>query len=283
MRKTIGIACVGMALLAAGCVIEPRIPAEMVALDQSRPIAGESSLSANVRFDIGALEISAGSAPNLYDLNLEYDKAAYNPDVHYSDGRLAIRLEGLHEIGIHGHRQNNRLRLNLSDAIPLNLDINTGVGEARLALSRLRITRLNLEAGVGSTRLSAYDPNPAVCDEIRLRNGVGSMDAVGLGNLNFRRLDFEGGVGGAKLDFSGAWQRDAEIRLEVGVGGVSVRMPRDVGVRVIAEKHFLSGLQLDGFQREGGKDYYSEKYNEKKVRVTIIVRTGIGGFSIRWL
>ena len=283
MKKMVGIACVAMAFLAAGCGMEQQIPVEMVAMDQTRPVAGESSLAANVRFDVGALEISAENAPNLYSMNLEYDKAAYNPDINYSAGRLAIRLESAHKLGIRGQRQNNRLRLNLTDAIPLNLDVNTGVGETRLALSRLRITRLNLEAGVGSTRLSAYDPNPAICDEIRLRNGVGSMDAVGLGNLNFRRLEFEGGVGGAKLDFSGAWQRDAEIRLQVGVGGVSVRMPREVGVRVTAERHFLSGLQLDGFQREGRGDYYSEKYNEKKVRITITVTTGIGGFSISWL
>jgi hypothetical protein len=51
----------------------------------------------------------------------------------------------------------------------------------------------------------------------------------------------------------------------------------------MAERHFLSGLQLDGFEHEGGEDYYSEKYSEKKVRVTIVVKTGIGGFRISWI
>jgi hypothetical protein len=283
MRITAGSAILLMLLLTAGCGLEERIPAEMVTLDQARPIAGEASLNASVSFDIGALEINAETAPGLYSLNMEYDKAIYNPDVSYGAGRLGIRLESTHKIGIHGQRQNNRLRLNLSDALPISLEVNTGVGDARLALSRLRITRLDLQAGVGSTRISSYDPNPAVCDEIRLHSGVGSMDAVGLGNLNFRRMEFEGGVGGAKLDFSGGWKQDAEIRLQLGLGGVSVRMPREVGVRVRAEKHFLSGLQLDGFTRESGGDYYSERYNEKKVRVTIVVQNGIGGFSISWL
>jgi hypothetical protein len=286
MKTILGVAGMAAVLLLAGCGLERRVPVEMVTIDQSRPIGSESSLRAQIRFDIGALEISGATAPDLYSLNLEYDKAGYNPEINYepgSEGFFNFRLQSAHEVGIRSQRQSNRLRLALTDAIPVNLQINTGVGDARLALSRLRLSRLDLEAGVGGARISTYDPNPVICEEVRLRNGVGSLDAVGLGNLNFRRLEFDGGVGGANLDFSGAWKQDADVRLQIGVGGVTVRMPRDVGVRVTAERHFLSGMQLDGFRREGGEDYYSEKYSEKKVRITIDVKTGIGGFRITWI
>jgi hypothetical protein len=286
MRKILWNAGVGAILLCAGCGMEQRVPAEMVTMDQSRPLGNETSLQANVRLDTGALEISGESAQKLYSLNLEYDKAGYQPDINYtpgSEGRLSLKLEGNHQAGIRNMRQNNRLRLSLTDALPLNLQINTGVGDARLALSRLRLTNLDLEAGVGGARLSAYDPNPTVCDQVRLRNGVGSLDAVGLGNLNFRRFEFEGGVGGATLDFSGVWKQDAEVHIQVGVGGVTMRVPREVGVKVTAEKHFLSGLQLDGFHKESGDEHYSDKYNEKKIRISVIVTTGIGGFRIGWI
>lgn len=286
MRNILLTASVTAALLCSGCGLEQRVPVEMVTMDQSRPIGSETSLQATVRFDIGSLEISGESAAKLYSFNLEYDKASYQAAIDYapgSEGRLTFKLESNHQGGLRSERQNNRLRLNLTDSLPINLQINTGVGDTRLALSRLRLSRLDLEAGVGGARISAYDPNPAVCDEIRLRNGVGSLDAVGLGNLNFRRFEFEGGVGGANLDFSGAWKQDAEVRIQVGVGGVTMHIPRDVGVRVTAEKHFLSGLQLDGFHKETGDDYYSEKYNEKKIRISVVVTTGIGGFRIAWL
>jgi len=146
------------------------------------------------------------------------------------------------------------------------------------------VSRLDVEGGVGGARISSYDPNPVVCDEVRLRSGVGSLEAVGLGNLNFRTLDFESGVGGANLDLSGAWKQNAEVRVQVGVGGVNLRIPRDIGVRVTAEKHFLSGLQLDNFHRDGsGDEYYSENYDKSKIRVTVVVKTGIGGFRITWI
>ncbi|MBZ5494837.1 MAG: toast rack family protein [Acidobacteriia bacterium] len=286
MRDILWKASIAAAVLCSGCNLEQRVPVEMATMNQSRPIGSESSLQADVRLDIGSLEISGQSASRLYSATLEYDKSSYLPEINYepgTEGRLTFKLESNHLGGIRTERQNNRLILSLTDALPVSLQVNTGVGDARLALSRLRLSRLDLEAGVGGARLSAYDPNPTVCDQIRLRNGVGSLDAVGLGNLNFRRFEFEGGVGGANLDFSGLWKQDAEVRVQVGVGGVDVKMPRDVGVRVSAEKHFLSGLRLDGFHRESGADYYSENYNEKKIHVSVVVTTGIGGFRITWI
>jgi len=61
-----------------------------------------------------------------------------------------------------------------------------------------------------------------------------------------------------------------------------VKMPRAIGVEVNAEKHFLSGLHLDGFSKRNGR-YYSENHDKAKFRVTIKVSTGIGGFRINWV
>jgi len=277
---------IAAALLLSACGLEDSIPAEMVQTDQSRPLSNETSLKADITLDVGTIEISGESSSKLYEIDLEYDKANYQPEINYDqagsgEGRLSFKLESSNKF--RSQRQVNRLRLNLSRAVPVNLRINHGVGELRLALSQLRLTGLDLEAGVGGAKLSSYEPNATVCDEVRLRNGVGGLDAVGLGNLNFRRLDFEGGVGGANLDFSGDWKRNADIRIQVGVGGVTARVPRGIGVKLTAEKHFLSGLQLDGFRREGSSDYYSENYDRATLHVTIVVQTGIGGFKLTWI
>lgn len=275
-----------LAFLFSGCDFERRLPAEMSSLSESRPLGNEKSLDANVRFDIGSLEITGQKSSNLYSMDLEYDKSSYQPEIHYEsageEGTLTFKLESTHKMGIRSERQNNRLRLNLNDSVPLKLSVNTGVGDARLSLSGMRISRLELESGVGKSTLSTYDPNPASCDLVRIKNGVGSIDAVGLGNLNFRELEFEGGVGGANLDFTGQWKQDADVRIQVGVGGVNVRMPREIGVRVEAEKHFMSGLHLDGFDKRDAY-YYSENYDKAKTRVTVRVATGVGGFRISWM
>ena len=160
--------------------------------------------------------------------------------------------------------------------------MNAGVGDARLSLTGMKISRIEFESGVGGAKISAYEPNTIPCEYVRLKNGVGGFDATGLGNLNFKEFEFEGGVGGANLDFSGDWKQNADIRIQVGVGGVTVRMPREIGVRVEAEKHFLSGLHLDGFDQKDSY-YYSRNYNSATIKVSVRVETGIGGMKISWL
>jgi len=288
MKRLLWLSALALAPIFCACDFEPRVAAEMVSMDQSQPAGKEKALSAEIRFDIGSLEIAGSKDSKLYSMDLEYDKATYQPEVRYQppagsgEGLLTFRLESNHRIGLRTEHHRNRLRLDLTRSVPLKLNVNTGVGDSRIALSGLQLARLVLESGVGGSRLSSYEPNPVVCDLIRIKNGVGSLDAIGLGNLNFRELDFEGGVGGANLDFSGAWKQDANIRIQVGVGGVGIKMPRDIGVRVEAEKHFLSGLHLDGFKKMDSY-YYSESYDHAKIRATVRVATGVGGFRITWI
>lgn len=286
MKILLRASCLLILFLPCGCVMQEVSPADMVSRTQSQPTSGEQQLTADVSVDIGSLEIGSEKSADLYKLDLEYDRAHYEPDVRYDkgggDGHLTVRLESSHKFGVRNERRTNRVRLMLNESVPLQLNLHNGVGDARLSLSNLQLTDLDLESGVGGARVSAYDPNPVTCERIRLRNGVGSLDAVGLGNLNFRQLDFEGGVGGANLDLTGEWKQDASMRIEVGVGGVSLKMPRDIGVRVEAEKHFLSGLHLDGFEKRDG-EYYSENYDSARIHVSIRVQTGVGGFRISWI
>jgi hypothetical protein len=285
MRYFIAITLLALAIVAAGCDLEDRVPAEMVSMDQSHPLGQEKSLDARIQFDIGSLEVTGDRKAQAYSLDLEYDKTSYTPDVRYDpgqEGRFSFRLESNHRGGLRPTRQGNRLRLGLTDSVPVKLNIDTGVGDARLNLSGLKIEQLELKAGVGGSRLAAYEPNPIECSSIRIKNGVGSMNAVGLANLNFHDMEFEGGVGGADLDFTGDWKQSADIAIQVGVGGVTMRMPREVGVRVEAEKHFLSGLHLEGFEKRDSY-YYSESYDRAKVRVSVRVATGVGGFRLVWV
>lgn len=287
MRKRAWILCV--LPFFAGCHFAPRIPVEMVTLSQFQRMNNEKTMQSTIRFDVGTLEITGGKEmDSLYALDLEYDKSSYKPDIQYDtdpsgeEGRFSFSLEGIHERGLREDGYGNSLRLELNDSIPMELDVSAGVGNARLSLSGIKLSSVTFESGVGGAKISSFEPNAVPCDFISLKNGVGSIEAVGLGNLNFRELEFEGGVGGADLDFAGDWRQDATIRIRVGIGGVHLRMPRSVGVRVKAEKNFLSGVHLDGFT-QNGSDYYSENYDSAPVKVFLDVSTGIGGFKITWI
>lgn len=285
MKTTSWIAAVwilGFALTGCGPGGNP-VPPDIATLTQSRPIGGETGLEADIRFDLGTIEITR-ETDLLYSLDLEYDRGRHDPRVEYvpgAKGRLSCRLENRGAGGI-GREHKNLLRLGLADSVPLDLRLASGVGETRLSLSGIRLASLDMESGVGAVKISAYEPNPVECERIRFQSGVGSLEAVGLANLHFRELRFEGGVGGATLDFSGEWRQDADIHIEVGVGGVDLRFPREAGVRVEAARNFLSGIQLEGFSLKDGA-WYSENYDRAAVKVTVKAATGVGGLKITWL
>jgi hypothetical protein len=276
-------------LLFGGCSFGERVPLEMITATRNQPLQKEKSLDSTIRFDIGSLEITGEkSHGSLYSYDLEYDKASFVEDVRYTtaldgtEGRFIFSLQSAHKTGIHPKRLNNRLRLALNDSILLKLRINTGVGDARLSLSGLKISSLDFESGVGEAKMSTYEPNAIPCEHISLKNGVGRLEAIGLGNLNFRELEFDGGLGGATLDFTGEWKRNADVHIRVGMGGVNMSIPRDIGVKVESAKNFLSGLQLEGFNKQDSY-YYSENYDKATTRISIYVTTGIGGLRITWI
>jgi hypothetical protein len=276
-------------LLCAGCSFGERVPVEMITTSQNQPLQKEKALDSTVNIDIGSLEVTGQKLPgSLYSYDLEYDKAGFVPDVRYNtaldgtEGRFMFRLESSHTTQIHTQRFGNKLRLALNDSIPLKMRVSAGVGDTRLSLSGLKISSLDFTAGVGEAKMSAYEPNLILCEHISLKNGVGRLEATGLGNLNFRELDFEGGVGGATLDFTGEWKQNADVRIHIGVGGVNVQIPRDIGVKVESAKNFLSGLHLEGFKKQDSF-YYSENYDKAAKRVSIYVTTGIGGLRVAWI
>lgn len=273
----------------AGCTFESRFPADMVTTTQSQPRDKEKALSSTIRFDIGSLEITAGKGMSaLYSFELEYDKSGFEPDIQYDsnlsgeEGRLSFSLQGVNKPGFRREAFSNNMRLKFNDSIPIDLRVYAGVGDARLSLTGLKISHFAFESGVGEAKVSVFEPNAVSCEYIRLKNGVGGIEMIGLGHMNFRHLEFEGGVGGAEMDFSGDWKQDAEVRIQVGVGGVHLKMPRSVGVRVETERNFLSGVQLDGFTQKGS-DYFSDSYDSSSIKVSIHVTTGIGGFKITWI
>src|SRR5512139_2484329 len=129
------ILIVALASAVPACYMEQRVPAEMVSLNRSQPAASEKSLVADIRFDIGSLEVSTEKGPALYAVDLDYDRNSYEPEIDYEpgeEGRFSFRLQSMHKGGIRSERGQNRLRLNVTGEIPVKLNINSGVGDARL-------------------------------------------------------------------------------------------------------------------------------------------------------
>ena len=156
-----------------------------------------------------------------------------------------------------------RWEIGLNPNIPLDLDINSGVGEVSLDLADLTLTAVTIDSSVGEVDLI-----------------LPAMDAS-------YRVSVNGSVG----DFSISVEEGAavDLILKAGVGNFTVNVPRDAAVRVDAQTgvgdirvppHFD---QIRGDDRAVGEQgtWETPNFDGAARRITIEFDGGVGGLTVR--
>jgi hypothetical protein len=109
--------------------------------------------------------------------------------------------------------------------------------------------------------------------EMTVEMGAGRADLT-LGSLALTSLHVELGAGETNLDLTGEWKNDLIAHIEGGVGKATVRLPRDVGVRVKAEGG-LGSISAGDFKRDGSY-YVNDAYGKSPVTLEVDVEGGVG-------
>ena len=73
---------------------------------------------------------------------------------------------------------------------------------------------------------------------------------LGLGNSRCDRFSLEGGMGKITLDFGGAWTSSTAAEIKMAMGELTLRLPRNVGVRLTLDR-FLASFDPAGLVRTG--------------------------------
>jgi len=151
-------------------------------------------------------------------------------------GYLEINLgqegEGKDE-GIHiGNLGRDRWTLQFSDALPISFDIELGVGRGEFDMSGLQVKDLNLSTGASEVELNFSERNSLEIENLTIESGVSRFDGHNLLNARFKNFHFHGGVGSYALDFGGPLRNEVQVDVEVGLGFVTLTLPREVGARV---------------------------------------------------
>lgn len=123
--------------------------------------------------------------------------------------------------------------------------------------------------------------------DLRLNNDVPMTLSVDLGagssnlqlaGMSLTGLDITLGAGESTIDLSGDWTRDLLATIETGAASVTLRLPKDVGVRVVVDLGptaiFASGLTQDG------DVYTNDAYGASGVTLNITIQAGIGQINL---
>jgi len=256
------------------------------------PLGDEKELKVTIEGGLADISVSRGNASTILDAERATEESGSGRgDIDYStrDGIGYVSVD----LNPDGERKEKRKHkswnlestswnLRYTDAIPISFDIELGLGEGDIDMSGLHVKDFDLSTGASSVRLAFNEPNRSRIDNMTIEAGLSKFRAMGLGNANFRRLHFEGGVGRYSLDFSGALESEADVDAEVGLGTLTITIPSNIGARIIYDKSWICEFDIDpDFVRQSDTEYQTDNYRSARGKLNLRVEAGFGSVRIR--
>ncbi|WP_233202859.1 toast rack family protein [Sporosarcina sp. P1] len=190
------------------------------------------SLEIDIDFGAGDLLIEGG-ATNWVDGDIDTNVKKWLPSVMYKNKReigyveIEQNMKGLSALG----NKRNNWNVQLTNEIPVNLDVEMGVSDAELNLSGIQLSQLSVDAGVGDTTINlsgdwqeSFDAEfeLGVGDaKIRLpqETGVKLSVSKGIGSVGTKGF-ISKGKGVYVNEAYGKTDTTIHLKVDVGVGGV---------------------------------------------------------------
>lgn len=279
LRRTLASLAVvaGVAALPAATTADAQ---DWRTLNTRRQVAGERELRVDLQFGVGRLRIEPAAAGDLYHAAIRYDAETFEPVATYKDGVLNLRIGGTGR-SKRKIREGSQMTLGLGPNTPLDLRLAFGAVEADIELGGLALKMAEISTGASETKINFSRPNRERLKRLELAVGAAAFTATGLGNANADRIVFNGGVGDIILDFGGTWRGDTQVEVAMGMGSLTLRLPRDVGIHIERDT-FLVSFEPRGLEKRGN-EYYSKGWEQAERRLKITLKGALGSVDIRWL
>ena len=166
----------------------------------------------------------------------------------------------------------NRVTITIPPDHPVDLVGKMGLGELQADLGGLWLRQLDLDLGVGDQTLSFAEPTREPMESFKIVSSVGEVKVEELGNASPHHVTFEHSVGESRLDLSGPWRNDAEVRASFSIGEMRLRLPDDVKVALTGKKISIGEINASTFDdRELGPEAHT---------LTLDIQGSIGEISI---
>jgi hypothetical protein len=256
---------------------------------KSFEIGEATQLSISGEFGAGEFYIETADMDEAAKIDVYYDDrdVGYDADyrvrskVGYLDLESYTRRRNNHNLATEDHRW----EIVLSTKYPAELDLKIGACKADFELGGIPLTDLNLEVGAASGTVVFSKKNPKRLEEINVDAGASSLEMKSIGNANFERFEFDGGVGSFDLDFTGEYEGQSEIYIDIGMGSADIYLPHDIPVRIESgDGSLFSSIDIHGGDLDEVDDdiYESKSYDRADTRILLSIDVGMGSVDIHF-
>ena len=230
------------------------------------------------------LKTESGHKPSVdIDYRIKNDIGYLNLS-HESDGKRSVTLHmGDDEEDGDGNTMDaGKWYMRFTDEVPLSIDAELGAGRGDLDLTGLNVKDFRMSTGASSTTLVFGEPNKSTIEDFDIKSGVSKFVGEKLCNANFQHMTFEGGVGSYHLNFDGELHHEVDVRIKIGLGAVTILIPRETGARVHYQESWFSNFSIDREFEEGKKGVYeTPNYSTVDGKMNIYVESGLGSVKVK--
>lgn len=202
-------------------------PSRVEGVAIAHPLGGAARAAVDLRFQVGRLRVlAADRADMLVDGTAAvgaHDRITHRLRREGDAATFELRDEAVPVFPFAGRWGMERfLQLGLSPAVPLRLQVRTGVGAAELDLSRLQLTDLDLHSGVGETTVTLAGRGQYAA---RVEGGVGEV-RVGIPRGMAARIRVRTGIGATRV--TGPYHREHDVYTSPGYAEAPDRVDLDL-------------------------------------------------------
>lgn len=251
MKPIVKLAVVGLLaaglLTQTGCIIRRerlREPAKATrgASEEAVELEGATSAEVDLRMGAGELKVKGGAGGGtLVDGDFDYSPASLRP---------------IFEPSSSGMRRKVVIRTERMD----------GLGDfGWLGGARMR--------NAWDLRLSQDVP---IALSINLGAGEGDID---LRDVDIEQFDLMMGAGDVTIDLSGDRNRSFDGAIQAGAGELTIRVPKDVGVRVRGRQDGVGEWNTPGFSADGNY-FVNDEYESATTKIDLDVQRGLGEVTL---
>ena len=261
--------------------------------------SAEKEIRIKLESSFGTVVCSKGVSDKvmLFDLKMQDDHKP-NVDIDYriknDIGYLDISRESDdgNSVSLHFHDddeekndgtfESGKWYMRFTDAVPLSIDAELGAGRGDFDMTGLDIKDFTMSAGASSTTLLFGEPNKSEIEDFEIKSGVSKFVGEKLCNANFQRMTFEGGVGSYYLNFDGELHREVDVKIKIGLGAVTIVIPRETGAKVHYQENWFSTFSIDrDFDEERKGVYVTSNYSSVEGKMNIYVESGLGSVKVK--
>ena len=250
-------------------------------LEVSRQLRDTADHSVRVRYAAGRFRMAPTSSNTLFAMELRYDEGRGEP-LHTYDAENRKLVLGLNRsrnrFASLDRDEESELRIGLSTRVPMDLTIDLGAAAGVADLTGMRLTSLHVNGGAAELEVRIDSLNPVSMRSLDMDVGAATMRVQGLANANTGDISADLAAGDLTLDFDGTWTRDIDLKLDVALGHVLLRVPANVGVSVDVNR-VLASFERSGMQKRGS-EYVSRNFDDAAYRLRVKASVVLGGMDL---